>query len=280
MAVNSSSYLNKRRSSEIMSKDTGEKQERYTIQSIDKALDLIELLAEHGSLNLLELTDLLDQPKSSTYRIVLTLENRGFISRDDENGKYCLGYKQLMLTRGMLERNTLRSAALHEMKKLSEMYGDTINLGVLLEGEVLYVEILESTQPLRMTDTVGSKSPFHATAMGKAMAAFLPEEKVKELITLQGLPALTKNTIVSEAQFQLKLQQVREQGFALDDQEIVEGARCLAAPIFNMYGNVEGAVSMSGAMHRFADEVIPEMAESIKAAANRISRKLGYETLH
>ncbi|KRE64829.1 IclR family transcriptional regulator [Paenibacillus sp. Soil750] len=262
-----------------MSKDTGEKQERYTIQSIDKALDLLELLAEHGSLNLLELTDLLDQPKSSTYRIVLTLENRGFISRDDENGKYCLGYKQLMLTRGMLERNTLRSAALHEMKKLSEMYGDTINLGVLLEGEVLYVEILESTQPLRMTDTVGSKSPFHATAMGKAMAAFLPEEKVKELIMLQGLPALTKNTIVSEKQFQLKLQQVREQGFALDDQEIVEGARCLAAPIFNMYGNVEGAVSMSGAMHRFADEVIPEMAESMKAAANRISQKLGYPSV-
>jgi DNA-binding IclR family transcriptional regulator len=280
MGVNSSSYLDKRRSKEIMSKDTGEKQERYTIQSIDKALDLIELLAEHGSLNLLELTDLLDQPKSSTYRIVLTLENRGFISRDDENGKYCLGYKQLMLTRGMLERNTLRSAALHEMKKLSEKYGDTINLGVLLEGEVLYVEILESTQPLRMTDTVGSKSPFHATAMGKAMTAFLPEEKVKELITRQGLPALTKNTIVSEEQFQLKLQQVREQGFALDDQEIVEGARCLAAPIFNMYGNVEGAVSMSGAMHRFADEVIPEMAESIKTAASRISRKLGYATVN
>ncbi|MNY51764.1 Transcriptional regulator KdgR [compost metagenome] len=85
---------------------------------------------------------------------------------------------------------------------------------------------------------------------------------------------------MSEAQFQLKLQQVREQGFALDDQEIVEGARCLAAPIFNIYGNVEGAVSMSGAMHRFADEVIPEMAESIKAAANRISQKLGYETVH
>jgi DNA-binding IclR family transcriptional regulator len=280
MGVNSSSYLDKRRSKEIMSKDTGEKQERYTIQSIDKALDLIELLAEHGSLNLLELTDLLDQPKSSTYRIVLTLENRGFISRDDENGKYCLGYKQLMLTRGMLERNTLRSAALHEMKKLSEKYGDTINLGVLLEGEVLYVEILESTQPLRMTDTVGSKSPFHATAMGKAMTAFLPDEKVKELITRQGLPALTKNTIVSEDQLQLKLQQVREQGFALDDQEIVEGARCLAAPIFNMYGNVEGAVSMSGAMHRFADEVIPEMAESIKTAASRISRKLGYATVN
>lgn len=261
-----------------MSKDTGEKQERYTIQSIDKALDLIELLAEHGSLNLLELTDLLDQPKSSTYRIVLTLENRGFISRDDENGKYCLGYKQLMLTRGMLERNTLRSASLYEMKKLSEIYGDTINLGVLINGEVLYVEILESTQPLRMTDTVGSRSPFHATAMGKAMTAFLAEEKVSELIDHHGLPAFTKNTLVTGEQYLTELKKVREKGFALDDQEIVEGARCLAAPIFNMYGNVEGAISMSGAMHRFADDALPEMAERIKLAANQISRKLGYQS--
>ncbi|MDR6550492.1 IclR family transcriptional regulator [Paenibacillus qinlingensis] len=260
-----------------MSKDVGEKQERYTIQAIDKALDLLELLAEHDSLNLLELTEMLDQPKSSTYRIILTLENRGFISRDDDNGKYCLGYKQLMLTRGLLERNKLRTAAMHEMKRLSELYGDTINLGVMLEGEVLYVEIIESTQPLRMTDTVGSKAPFHATAMGKAMSAFLPEDKVKAFITLHGLPAITPNTITSVDQLFAQLKVVHEQGFSMDDQEIVEGARCVAAPIFNMYGNIEGAVSISGAMHRFAPDLLPDMAESIKFAANQISRKLGYQ---
>lgn len=259
-----------------MSMDVSQKQERYTIQTIDKALDLLELLAEHGSLNLLELTDLLDQPKSSTYRIILTLEHRAFISRSDDNGKYCLGYKQLMLTRGLLERNTLRTSAMHEMKKLSERYGDTINLGVLVDGEVLYVDIIESTQPLRMTDTVGSRSPFHATAMGKAMTAYLPEDEVKELIARHGLPAMTKHTLISTESILAELIQVREQGFSMDDQEIVEGARCMAAPIFNMYGTVEGAVSLSGAMHRFAPDVVPEMAESIKAAAHQISLKLGY----
>lgn len=259
-----------------MNKVMSEKQDRYTIQSIEKALDLLELLAKHGSLNLLELTELLEHPKSSTYRIVLTMEQRGFITRSDDNGKYCLGYKQLVLTRGLLERNTLRSAAMPVMKKLSERYGDTVNLGVLTKGEVLYIEIIESTQPLRMTDNVGSKSPFHATAMGKAITAFMPEESVRELIVRYGLPLITPHTIVSAEHFFVELDQVREQGYSLDDQEIVKGACCVAVPIFGMHGTVEGAVSLSGAMHRFTSEVLPDITEQLKAAAWQISRKLGY----
>ncbi len=259
-----------------MSKSTGEKAERYTIQSIDKALDMIELLAEHGSLSLIELTELLEQPKSSTYRIVLTLENRGFISRSDEDGKYCLGYKQLMLTRNLLERNTLRTAALQEMKKLSERYGDTVNLGVLLDGKVLYVEILESTHALRMTDSIGSRSPFHATAIGKTIAAFLKEDIVHSLAEQHGLPALTPYTIHTVERLNEELAVIRQQGYALDNQEIVEGARCVAAPIFDMYGNPLGALSLSGAMHRFKEEDLPDISEQIKSAAAEISKKLGY----
>jgi len=259
-----------------MNKEEEEKQGRYTIQSIDKALDLIELLADRGSLSLIELTELLEQPKSSTYRIVLTLENRGFISRSDEDGKYCLGYKQLMLTRNLLERNTLRSAALHEMKRLSERYGDTVNLGVLVEGSVLYVEIIESTHALRMTDSIGSRSPFHATAIGKAIAAHLPLEAVHELVVSCGLPAITPNTIVSEDKLFAELEQIRKIGYALDDQEIVEGARCLAAPVFDLHGRPLGAISLSGAMHRFTADKVPEIAEHLKEATAAASRKLGF----
>jgi IclR family acetate operon transcriptional repressor len=259
-----------------MSMDTEEKPERYTIQSIDKALDLIELLAERGSLSLIELTDLLEQPKSSTYRIVLTLESRGFISRNSEDGKYCLGYKQLMLTRGMLERNTLRGAALQEMKRLSERYGDTVNLGVLVEGDVLYVEIIDSTYPLRMTDTVGSRAPFHATAIGKAITAHMTDEAVRELVREKGLPGATPNTIVSEEKLLLELDQIRRKGYAIDNEEVVEGARCVAAPVFNMYGKPVGAISLSGAIKRFDDRKLPEMTEKVQEAALAVSHKLGY----
>lgn len=259
-----------------MNNDAMAKSERYTIQSIDKALDLLELLSEHGSLSLIELTELLEQPKSSTYRIVLTLEQRGFISRSDEDGKYCLGYKQLMLTRNLLERNTLRTAALPEMKRLSERYGDTVNLGVLLEGKVLYVEILESTHALRMTDSIGSQSPFHATAIGKAIAAHMPWDAVRELASRFGMPPITANTIHSEESLSLALKQIQVQGYALDDQEIVEGARCVAAPVFDMYGRPLGAISLSGAMHRFKEERLPEISEHVREAALAVSQKLGY----
>lgn len=259
-----------------MTQEPATKPERYTIQSIDKALDLIELLAERGSMSLIELTELLEQPKSSTYRIILTLESRGFISRSDEDGKYCLGYKQLMLTRNLLERNTLRTAALTEMKRLSEQYGDTVNLGVLVDGSVLYVEILESVHPLRMTDSVGSRSPFHATAIGKAIAAYLPAEEVSGLAARYGLRQVTPNTITTEVRLFEELARIRSQGYAFDDQEVVEGARCVAAPLFDMYGRPMGAVSLSGAMHRFGPEQVSGMVRDLLEAASAASRKLGF----
>ncbi|NOU96157.1 helix-turn-helix domain-containing protein [Paenibacillus sp. LMG 31456] len=258
-------------------KETEDKLERYTIQSIDKALDLIELLADRGSLSLIELTELLNQPKSSTYRIVLTLENRGFISRSDEDGKYCLGYKQLLITKNLLERNNIRTAALPEMKKLSELFGDTVNLGVLLEGEIMYLEIIESIHALRMTDSVGSKSPFHATAMGKAILAYLPEKLIEQLLTQFGLPAITPQTITSKEIFHQELEKVRCCGYAIDDQEIVEGARCVASPIFGMFGHVYGAISVSGPMHRYSDDKIPELSRHVSTAAASVSLKLGHE---
>lgn len=260
-----------------MSKEAVENTERYIIQSVDKALDLIELLAEHGSLNLIELTSMLEQPKSSTYRIVLTLENRGYISRSDEDGKYCLGYKQLMLTRNLLERNTLRTAAIYEMKKLSERYGDTVNLGVLVDGKVLYVEIIESTHALRMMDSIGSRSPFHATAMGKAIAAYMDSREVEGLVQVYGLPPLTPNTIQSVPQLKAALEKIQTDGYALDDEEIVEGARCVAATIFDMYGKPAGAISLSGAMHRFKPELLADISANVREAAAAISKKLGHQ---
>lgn len=260
-----------------MSKETEDRSERYTIQSIDKALDLIELLAERDSLSLIELTELLNQPKSSTYRIVLTLENRGFISRSDEDGKYCLGYKQLFITRNMLERNNLRKAAIQEMRKLSEQFGDTINLGVLVDQYIMYVEIIESTHALRMTDVVGSKSPLHATAMGKAIAAHMPGDAVRSLLDL-GMERYTEQTIITQEQFMEALVKVKRQGYAIDDQEIVEGARCIAAPVFGMFGHVRGAISVSGPMHRYAEEEIPHIAREVVSAAAAISLKMGHNS--
>lgn len=258
-----------------MDKDK-DKQDRYAIQSIEKALDVFEALSARDSLSLIELAELVNQPKSSLYRIILTLEKRGFIARSEEDGKYCLGYKQLVLTRNLLERSSLRNAAVTEMQRLVEKYGDTVNLCVLTDREILYVEIIEGTYALRMSDQVGSKSPFHATSAGKAIAAYLPEDRVDALLAERGLTRETPNTIVDERLFRRELAAIRARGYAVDNEEITQGARCVGAPVFDMFGHVAGAVSISGAVHRFPDDRLAEIAGSVVQAGQAISRKMGY----
>lgn len=253
-----------------------DKQDRYAIHSIEKALDVFEALSERESLSLIELTELVNQPKSSLYRIILTLEKRGYIARSEEDGKYCLGYKQLLITKNLLEKNSLRSAALAEMNKLVAKYGDTVNLCVLMEQEIVYIEIIEGTYALRMSDRVGSKSPFHATATGKAITAYLPVEQLDALLAERGLLRLTPNTITGEDAYRQELAKVRALGYALDNEEITQGARCVGVPIFDKPGQAVAALSISGAVHRFADEALPGIADSLKEASRTISRKLGY----
>lgn len=250
--------------------------DRYAIHSVEKALDVFEVLSTAGSASLNELAELVQQPKSSLYRIIATLEKRGFIDRSDEDGKYCLGYKQLVITKQLLERSSLRNAAMPKMNKLVERFGDTVNLCVMLDGEIMYVEIIEGTHTLRMADKVGSKSPFHTTAAGKAIAAHQPERTVKEWIAKRGLPPLTPLTIANEADLFLELDRVRRQGYALDKEENVLGARCIGVPLFDMFGAVQGAISLSGAVHRYPDSEIESIAAAVIEAGRAISRQLGY----
>lgn len=249
---------------------------RYRIHSIDKAMDLLELLAEKP-LGLLELAERLNRPKSSLYRIITTLEERGYITRDEENDKYCIGLKTLELTKNLLENNTLSNVSRFDMQRLVDKTGESANLGVLSGEEILYVAVLEGTHQLKFTETVGSRAPLHASAIGKAIAAHLPEEKLNQLLEKRVLNKITPKTIDNQERFKKELKYVRENGYALDDEEVATGARCIAAPIFNMFGRVEAAISISGAIHRLPDEKLKELSSHVIKATHNISQKLGFD---
>lgn len=251
-------------------------QERYKISSIEKALDVIEALAEHDHLSLIELSSILGKNKSSIYRILLTLESRGFVARHNESGKYCLGFQQLVISKRLLENNSLRACALPEMKRLSDKYGDTVNLGVLNQGVVLYIDIIEGTNSLRMNESVGSTCPFHATAMGKVMVSHLPKEERGRLLQSATLAPITPSTITDAARLKEEFNDIRTRGYAIDDEEIIVGARCIAAPIYNSTGKIEGAVSISGAAHRYPLDGLDSIAKDVCQAAEVISHKLGF----
>lgn len=250
--------------------------QRYIINSIEKAFDVIETLAVHQSLNLIELSEILDQPKSSVYRILLTLEHRGYIMRDSRDGKYRTGLKFLEISKNILEHNSLRTATSSEMNKLVHKYGDTVNLGVLQEHEIIYIDIREGTNALRMIDDIGSVAPIHASSIGKAIAAHIDEQLLDNILENTKLEALTKNTIIDKNELKKELQTVKDNGYAIDDEEVVRGAKCVAAPIFNLFGQVEGAISLSGAVHRFSDDQINQIIADITQSAKIISQKLGY----
>lgn len=258
-----------------MQKQT-ENASRYRINSIDKALDLLELLAEEP-LNLLELAERLDRPKSSLYRIITTLEERGYITREEETEKYCLGLKTLKLTKNLLENNTLRNVSRFAMQDLLSITGESVNLGVLTGEEILYVAVLEGTHQLKFTEVVGSKAPFHASAIGKVIAAHLPDEQLDRLLAKITFEKLTPKTIDNKEDYIQELKIIKERGHALDNEEVATGARCIAAPIFNMFGRVEAAISISGAIHRMPDNQLTQLSAHVIDAAKTISTKLGYD---
>lgn len=259
-----------------MSENLKSNEDRYIINSVKKVLILIDTLAEHGPLNLIELSDIMELPKSSVYRNLLTLEKYNYITRTDDNQKYCLGHKFLKLAKNLLVDNVLVEKATHDMELLADKYNDTVNLGVLYRNkEIVYVKIIEGTYSLKMSDTIGTTASFHCTAIGKSISAFLPETDIDIMITKRGLPKITKNTITNKQSFLKKLNIIRNRGYSIDDEESVIGARCIAAPLFNLFDEVVGAISLSGAINRFPEDKIDYIANDVKKAAKNISMKMG-----
>lgn len=253
------------------------KKDRYIINSVSRALFLIDTFAEHGPMNLLELTELTGLPKSSVYRNLLTLQKHDYVIKTDTTQKFYLGPKLLKITKRLLDNNDLIEKATHDMNLLAKKYNDTVNLGILFNNdEIIYVKIIEGTYSLKMSDALGATLFLHATAIGKSIGAFLPEATVEKIIDKWGLPKLTKNTIIDKQVLFEELAKIRKQGYSVDDEESVIGARCVAAPIFNLQNEVIAAISLSGAIHRFPENKIKQIAENVKETALNISQKLGY----
>jgi DNA-binding IclR family transcriptional regulator len=257
-----------------MKDSTKSNENRYAIHSINKALDVLEALSDTHSMNLIELSDLVDQPRSSLYRILLTLETRGYVERSPETGKYCMGYQQLTLTKNLLEKNSLRAVSTHEMRKLVDKYGDTVNVGVLSSGEVVYLQIVEGTHSLRMSETVGTKAPSHATGLGKALLAHISDKELNQALKKCKFEKYTDTTITSREQLMAEIGVIRAKGYSFDNEETTLGASCVAVPILGANKQVLGAISISGASHRYGEEQRDGIAQDLKLAAKNIANSV------
>lgn len=249
----------------------------YKVKSVDRALHLLEIMAEENrEVGLVELCKKTHINTTTLYRLLQTLKGRGFIAQNSYTGRYRLGPKLVELGHVVVEQIELRRIALPFLQELMEKTGKTANLAVLDEGEAIYIEKVESPVLLRMFHRIGKQAPPHATGVGKVLLAALPSGKVTEILKSKGLYKLTENTITSLEKLQKELEKIRENGFAIDNEEYEVGAKCIAGPIRDYTNVVVAAISISGSSARLLEERLSELAEVVKEIALKISREIGY----
>src|SRR5262249_24502987 len=241
-----------------------------------KVLKILEAL--HSNPSGLQLKQIARQTainKSTAYRFLAHLEGEGYLYRDDA-GAYVIGPKLARMGSGMNYEESLRKMSRPILQKLWQATGETVNLAVLDGQEILYLDVIESSHTFRFASEVGGRRPLYCTALGKAMIAYLPEEETKELMSSMTFERLTPHTITQPAKLKKDMAKTRLQGYAVDQEEAVLGARCIAAPVFDANKKVSGGVSGSGPITRVSLEKLPLFASAVKRAAHAISTRLGY----
>ena len=243
--------------------------------AVERALNIMEAAAQRREgLTNSEISRRLEIPKSSASYILRTLERRGYLRRDVESGRYRLGLKILSLGGDAQANLDIAEIALPFMRTLVERIHLTVHLAVLDQGEAVYIEKVEAPGFFKVNTWVGRRMFLHSTSVGKCLLAWLPKQEIEAIAKQQGLKKRTPKTISSVAKLLADLEQVREHGYAVDDEENSLGARCLGAPIFDAMGSVAASLGASGTLTQVDEANTPRILDALKDTARKISRQL------
>ena len=245
-------------------------------QSLARAMTLLEKLAEApAGINLTDLSLQLGIPPATTHRLLNTFEEINYVEQDSALGLWFIGLKAFSVGNAFLNRRDFVASARPFMHKLLDECGETVNLGVIAEGEVAYVSQVESREMMRMIVKLGSRSPIHASGVGKAILASWSEPAVNRVLQIKGLARFTARTIDNPKRLREELDRIRVQGYALDDEEHAVGLRCVAATIFDENGAALAAISLSGPKARIVDSRLTDLGAAVRQTADEITAVLG-----
>lgn len=249
----------------------------YRVQVLDRALAIMETLAaERRELSLAELCRGLQLHKSTVHRLVMVLEQHRLVEKNPETSKYRLGIKLFELGSKSLRGLDIRDHARPYLARLLRETEETINLSILDGADVIYIEKMESQRNLRMASAVGHRFPAYSTALGKAILAELPRDKVSELMKGVKMKRRTPNSLTSLAALHADLEATRSRGYAIDDEENEEGARCVGAVVRDHLGRPVASISVSGPAFRMNKLKVTEIGRAVVDAAMELSADLGY----
>jgi len=255
-------------------KEAGQRSSR--IQSVERALTLLEIIAkENTEMTLTELSLKIGLPKSTVYGLLATLRDYHYVDQSPETGRYKLGIRLFELGSQVSRSWAIRDVAHPVMQRLCRELGETVQLGTEESGAILYLEKIAPNSLVSILSEVGTRLPMHCSGLGKVLLAQKTPGEMRHYISQNDLIAMTKKTITSQAMLEKELEKVRNQKYAVDDEEIVEGLRCVAAPIWDWNGEVRYAISVSGQVSNMSGNRLNYVIQEVKQAAEEISYAMG-----
>ncbi len=244
------------------------------VQSVDRALTILGILARLGEAGVTEIAGELGVHKSTAFRLVATLESHGMVEQNEDRGKYRLGVGVLRLAGATTARLDVVQEARPVVRKLAADTGETVNVAVLSDRSVLYLDQVAGQSALQAHNWVGQHIPLHATSNGKVLLSGLSPAEVDQRVPR--LTAYTPTTVTSRARLRRELVEVREQGYAVAVDELELGLTAIAAPIHNAHGDVIASLSVSGPTFRLGEARVKEVVPVVTDAADEVSRRLGH----
>ncbi len=245
-----------------------------TVQSVDRALSILQILARVGEAGVTEVAGELGVHKSTAFRLVATLEAHRLVEQSGDRGKYRLGVGVLRLAGATTARLDLVQEARPICRRLAAETGETVNIAVISDSGALYLDQVAGSSSLQSHNWVGQHIPLHATSNGKVLLSGLDEARLAEV--LLDLPRYTPGTVTTRSVLVRQVEQVREQGYAVAVDELEVGLTAVAAPIRDVHGDVVASMSVSGPTFRLDDDDLDDVVGRVVAGASEVSHRLGW----
>ncbi|MDX1762740.1 MAG: IclR family transcriptional regulator [bacterium] len=243
------------------------------------ALDLLEVFTEsEAELGVTEIGKRLGLHKNNVFRLLATLETRGYVEQNRSTENYRLGLKPLELGKAFLRHCALTSRCKEVVKNLVNCCNETASVGVFRGGKVIYIDVEETTESVRVVSRLGAALPAYCTSIGKVLLAFKQQGDIMAYLKETPLVAMTEKTVTDWETLSHQLAMVRRQGYAIDNEEYESSIKCIAVPVRDHTGKVVAGLSISGPAHRLpAPRIAKELMPSLMTAGQELSKRLGYD---
>ncbi len=246
------------------------------VQSLTRGLSILECLAKaEGGITLTDIGQRVQLPPSSAHRLLTTLEKMGYVYQAGDLGLWYVGLQAFTVGSSFLASREWVAQSHSSMRRLMEQSGETANLAILDGTEAVFIDQVQCRETMRTIVKLGSRAPLHASGVGKAIFAALPDEQIDAILKVKGLPRITENTITAPETMWASVRVIRQRGWSFDDEEHLMGTRCVASPIYDEHAEMLGAISVAGPSSRLPDQRIKQLGPAVAHIAEDITRRIG-----